>query len=259
MGPTSQLLSIAITLAFLTGCTSGLVRPTLSPGDVARQERSLGEILVPGLSARLPAVQDMELQVYLRRILETLAMASPELRDSPLGIQLYRDSQQRLTSYSIPGTRVFLSAQVLKVLRYESELASLLAYELSLLESGVLLARLGAALEIPELTAETLKVKLPNDPPFLGADGYFDFPLEARRAALKRAVGILYDAGYDPRGILALIDAWKEAGKKSPWPLDELTDARIETRAELNTFPPLRNPVVRSEEFVKMLKRIERL
>lgn len=252
-------MSLATGLALLTGCISAAIRPVEPLEDVSRHERALGEILFPSLKSNLAAVEDLELQVYLRRILESLAIASPKLKDSPIGVHLFRDAEGKLASYSLPGTRVLLSSQILRALHYESELASLLAYELALIEAGTVLERVYASLEVPTISPEELRVKLPVSPDWFGDSGYFAFLAAQRLVAMKRAVTILYDAGFDPRGTLALMDAWKAAGKKSPWPVSDLDEARNETRAELNTFPPLRNPVVRSEEFVKMLKRIERL
>ncbi len=263
----SQLLLISAFLAFLAGCASVSPQPVLPSTDSARRERVLGEAVFPSLISRLRLVQDIELDIYLRNVVKELVRASEVLKDSPVGVQIYRDPEGKLSSYSVPGLRILLSLQALKALRYENELASLLAFEISKVEAGLLLPRIAAAVGSPSTapefakawTPQDLRKALPNTPDFFSGTGYFAFTREEKTAALKSAVSYLHAGGFDPRGVLVLIDSWKSAATKSPWPVSELSEVRAEVRTELNTLPPLRNPVVRSEEFVGILKRIEKL
>lgn len=264
---TRLVLSFLFAWGLGAGCASSPVVP-VKPEEFSRRERALGEVFSADLNQLLRSKKDVELDVYLRReLVRIVEAAGGRLAESPLGIQLYKDPAGRQSSYSVPGLRIWISTDALKALRYESELAALLALEVSNVEKGLFLRRVSTLVGDPaevdrfslQWTPEELRKALPAAPNYLGPGGLFDFAREEKIAALKRAVSILYDSGFDPRGILSLLERWKAAGPKSPWPAEEIEDVREDLRAELNRFPPLRNPVVRSEEFVKILKRIERL
>jgi hypothetical protein len=271
----SQLISstrlVWITIVVLwvsAGCSTSSKVKTEAPEEFGRKERALGEVLVPDVTARIQSKQEIELDIYLRRVLSRVTSAiGGRFKDTPVGVHVYQDRKGQLTSYALPGLRVFVSVQALKALQYESELASLFAYEAAKVEAGLLLSRVAISIDAPtrvdelsiEVPPDEFKKRLPTNPDFFGPQGYFAFSEEEKTAALKRAVTILYDAGFDPRGILSLLEGWHKAGAKSPWPVETFDELREEVRTELNRYPPLRNPVVRSEEFIKMLKRIERL
>ena len=70
---------------------------------------------------------------------------------------------------------------------------------------------------------------------------------------------ILYQAGFDPRGMISLYELYSLSPDHSPYS-PKTRELYIEImKQEISKLPPLRNPVVRSEEFIFMKQRINKL
>lgn len=76
----------------------------------------------------------------------------------------------------------------------------------------------------------------------------------------------LYQAGYDPRGVPSLWRRWgvivRQGFKSSPRQLawsNLAVELEEESHAEIAKLPPLMNPVVRTPEFAKIEKRLQKL
>jgi predicted small secreted protein len=82
----------------------------------------------------------------------------------------------------------------------------------------------------------------------------------------RAAVSSLYRAGYDPRGAVTFWREWGRVMRNSgtmhqsaiSWGSRAL-ELEEETRLEIAKLPPLLNPVVRSPEFAKIGKRLQKL
>jgi hypothetical protein len=76
---------------------------------------------------------------------------------------------------------------------------------------------------------------------------------------LPVAVGILYRAGFDGRGLVAHLEryrAYPEASPYSPARLEKMIDL---ARRTIALSSPLRNPIVRSPAFQAIRPRLRRL
>lgn len=72
--------------------------------------------------------------------------------------------------------------------------------------------------------------------------------LGLERGLEEPAIDRLYNAGFDPRGMIALLERQKaDAAKIS------------RARARIAIYPPLRNPVVSTEAFSAMMRRLKQL
>lgn len=86
-----------------------------------------------------------------------------------------------------------------------------------------------------------------------------DFSLETRTMALESAMEFLYQAGFDPRGMVHLLGKYQENPEKSPY--DEFTVKVMMENAwrMIALHAPLRNPIVRSDHFLALFHRIQKL
>jgi hypothetical protein len=176
----------------------------------------------------------------------------PELRQAPLGVFLLRDSGKasRWRSFSLPGNRVYLPVGFLRNLEFENEVAALIAVEFGHLIGRHAVARYEKLRNPQDSEAPLVRSESLTAADYFGSNGIFAFSPDALEAAFKAAVGILYSAGYDPRGLSGILSRYARAPSRAPY--DPATIARLEeaTRLEIANHAPLRNPIVRSQEFV---------
>lgn len=220
-------------------------------------------VLLLGSCARAPlGVQGPVDPVAMRH---TSGWLPADLRVSVPGSQLRRDSAVeagirsqalRLADVRPVGVRVFLaqddapqpvyfqeggvwwfSVQALKLVQFENEFAALIAAALALAESPA-----GEAVESGR------EMENPWKP------------------VTRLMVRKLYQSGYDPRGVPSLWRRWgvvvrqgfRATPKQLAWSTLAL-ELEEEAHAEIAKLPPLMNPVVRTPEFAKIEKRLQKL
>ena len=166
----------------------------------------------------------------------------------------------------MPGNRIYFSIELLKHLDYENQVAAALAIELANLRKKFVSQRVDeqilsgmgiqateseplAPIEMEELTSVR----------FFGPAGVFYYLEKDRTAAVEEAVYLLYRAGYDPRGLSSVFELYAENSQFSPIEANTLPRLIEETRRVIAQLSPLLNPVVRTEAFIQIKKRIEKL
>jgi hypothetical protein len=75
--------------------------------------------------------------------------------------------------------------------------------------------------------------------------------------AIESAVDRIYKAGYDPRGLVSYFDRVPTKSKNQVESENEAL--KDKSRRTIAFYAPLLNPIVRTEDFYKMRKRLERL
>jgi predicted Zn-dependent protease len=257
-----------LTSLLMLGCSTTPPPRALRWDEQLRQDSRVGSLLVSRLESQLSLREDVEISVYFRRIAEHLSESTAELKASPVGVFVLRDTRGSWRNYSLPGNRVYLSAGLVRQLDFENELAGVIAFELAHIVNRHVIRRLadtqgdslGEALLASDGTrAEEASQSPLNRVELIGPAGMLTFSQEDLLKSAEVAVGILYRAGYDVRGLNALWARYRTAGNRSPY--DPLTLERLadRTRQTIALFPPLRNPIVRSEEFLKIKERIRKL
>ena len=272
------LISILI-FVFVAGCATEPKKP-LSIEERVRVETALGAELSRDFETKLVFREDMELSVYLRKVAERLTAATPEFVGAAIGLFVIRDHKEDSRSvwrnYSLPGNRIYIAAGLLKKVEYENQLAAVIAIELGhLMRKSVLwrvrqhmdaesraLGALGPTLAQDANSFDHLLLPEPGQlkaVEYFGPRGVFNFNQETLLAAASDAVGILYRAGYAPRGVSALLDLYRARPEHSPYEQAVLGKLIQKTRRVIAESAPLRNPVVRSPEFLEIQKRIKKL
>lgn len=234
-----------------------------------QRDNAIGQNLSQRMGPEFKFKRDTEVSVYLRKIAESLSVSTEELKGTSIGVFLIQDRDARWRNYGLPGNRIYLSVNLLKELEFENEVAAAIAMELAHVMERHALERLRekqakAAPDDVEVSSyqtivPTLSTELPKAIDYFGPNGIFAFAEESYLSAAEHAVGIMYRAGYDPRGLVSLWIKHKASPKHSPYEASTL-DKLIEHTRRVNTqYAPLRNPIVRTHTFVAIQKRIRRL
>jgi predicted Zn-dependent protease len=261
--------AVALTLV-AAGCATPPIEKTITPAERIQRDQALGAGLARQFEARLKLKSDDKaVLIYLGELTKRLGAASDDLKSAAIAVQVISDRGGRWRDYSIPGNRVYLSVGLLKAVKYENELAAALAVELAHLLARHVPQRIQAARaassasqpadypSIEGLVPSTAGLGRETD--FFSPTGLFAFPDEYMLETVEPAVGILYRAGFDARGLVSLWGLYRSNPAHSPLEggiLDKLTE---KTRTVIAEYSPLRNPIVRSQAFIAIQKRIKRL
>jgi predicted Zn-dependent protease len=264
-----------VTACALIGAVAGCATPPplalpITPAERVQRDRVVGGKLAPRFESQLKFKVDKELAVYLRNLAQTLADATPELHLASVGVLIVQDRGGRWRDYGLPGYRVYLSAGLIKNVMYENELAAAIAVEFAhILKQHVIL-------RIQEEAMAGIGNQNPTDYPsiqgllpgtaqdsktldYFSPTGVFAFPDEFQTAATEDAVDILYRAGFDPRGLTSLWERYESSPAHSPFEGPLLQKLQEKTRTVIAQRSPLRNPIVRSQAFLSIQKRMHKL
>lgn len=265
-GKIALLLVIAPLLAF-TSCASAPPprKPTVS--ERIEFDRAIGTELAEQLTPQLSLRKEPQVQAYLTKIAQKLADKNPELHIPEAKVFILKDSGPRPKSYSLPGGRIYLSSAQLRSIEFENEAAAAISIELGhLLNEHVLNflrknpsgLRIRDAASIPGvLPLKTLDSSEEID--FFGKDGMFAFSARDNDEAVSSAVSILYDAGYDPRGLVTFLQRLVSHPGQSPWEETELQQNIEQARKSIALLTPLRNPVVQTDDFELIRVKLQKL
>ncbi len=251
-----RLCPIGLALTLVTSCSTPPVKIIkLSPQEQSLVDQELARTWPERIEGQIATVRDVDIEISVRKLAEGIIVRREALALSPIGVILYDRRDSILPdSFAIPGNRIYVSKQLLRSLEFENELVAALS-----LECANLLARTAvshAALP-PSSGSEVAQAGLDRRA-FFGPGGIFTFTYQERVAAVREAVHLTYESGYDPRGLVSYLRKIQNTGGGD---MDAATLAQLEeaARSELNRLPPLRNPVVRGETFRQIKKRIQKL
>lgn len=242
----------------ISGCSVPKPKPKITAQEQAQQDTRWGQEVWHRFKPDLKIKKDDVVQKYLDGIALRLIQHHGELKYTKPQTYLFQSTEDQhgfLTlGAGIPGTWLCVDVELLKSLRYENEIAAVLAMQMGMLSNKLLAKKLnvGFFYESPDQWKKELDQQLAKRAWF-GSNGVFSFTQDELINAIKPAVEMLYQSGYDPRGLTEL---WKKQ--------EELTDTKLvgyleKTRSELSLYVPLRNPVVRTPEFVALQRRIKKL
>jgi predicted Zn-dependent protease len=231
--------------------------------EIVQHDNAVGTELTGKFEAQIKVQSDREVTLFLRKIAQTLSKSAPDLNGTNVGVLLVRDIKGSWKNFGLPGNRVYVSSALLRSLEFENEAAATIAFELAHIEKRHLMSRVQEAQ--PALGGTELFSLRMNSPEqtkaidFVGPNGVFVFTDEAELEAVDAAVELLYQGGYDPRGLLGVWQTYNQNAKHSPYDQAQLTKLLERTRKAITRYAPLRNPIVRTAEFIAIQKRIRKL
>lgn len=230
--------TLSVALSVGAGCT------------VSRQEAAqIGRQEAARVDRELPMVRDPRVEGYVQALGERIARrADPGTR--------YRfrvvDSEQ-VNAFAIPGGYIYVNRGLIEATDDMAELAGVLAHEVAHVVEGhsaeqigrVRTANLGLALAsvllggIPEPAQPAIQVG--------GVAAFSAYSRGAEREADRVAVGLLMEAGIDPRGFVSFLEEMLEMRQRRPSAVEQwfathpTMESRVEdARAQISRIPPSR-------------------
>lgn len=208
------------------------------------------------LSAPRSGASSSDVLVYLQSLAARLASRDPVLRSKPVSVALIEEVRGQWRSFGLPGHQLYLSRAVVRSLEFENEAAALLAFELAHVARFSLVERLEAMSGDSSLDRVLTH---PTENELFGDAGLLTFDDKAHSEAAARAVGYLYECGYDARGMTRLFLNYRKNPAQNPYGESTIEKLEDVARRSVAYQSPLRNPIVRSAEFLRILPRLKTL
>jgi Zn-dependent protease with chaperone function len=197
-------------------------RVEIKPGFntfTADQDVELGREAARDVEKQYPLVNDPALNDYISRLGQKLARFAPGQR-FPYNFHVIQNKE--LNAFALPGGPVYIHTAILAAAQNESQLAGVLAHEISHVAlrhstnqaSKAMLARAPLAILGGVLGSGSVAGQLAQLGIAFGVNSAFlKFSRSAERQADEQGAQILYDAGYDPRQMAQFFETLqKESG-----------------------------------------------
>ena len=258
----------ALVLAALTAvaCASSGV----NKGDfnlVSYQEEwALGSQLEQDIARQLPLVNDQAALGYVNRVGQRLVNQT-ELAQAPWKFHIVADPQ--INAFNIPGGHVYVNTGLIGAADNAAELAGVIAHEIA---HGV--ARHGTEQLSKAYGFNIIAgLALGANPPIyqqiltqiVGAGTFARFGRDAEREADQLGVLYMYNAGYDPHGMVTMFQELISRRQRTPGAVEEffsthpVTEDRIrDVRAQIAQLPPRPNLILRDADFQTLQQRVAR-
>lgn len=260
-------LGAALTaVALAAGCASSGV----NQGDLnlisLEEEWQLGQQLERDLARQLSINRDAAINGYVDRLGRRL-VAQTEMRNLPWKFHVVNSPE--VNAFNIPGGHVYVNTGLIANADSVAELAGVMAHEIS---HGV--ERHGTEQLTRVYGLNILAgLLLGNDPAtyerilaqIVGTGTIARFSRGAEQEADRLGVRVMYDAGYDPQGMVAMFQSLLEQRRRQPSSVDQffashpLTEDRIrDTRNMIAELPPKSGLTSRDPAFQDVRQRAAR-
>ncbi len=228
-------------------CSTPPVAPVLSISEQILVDARKSQHLQEEFQRRVPIVSRPEIQTYLNKMVAKLTAGATGFEVNSVTVKIHRgvgSGQNRI--FAFPGTVVYVPEQFLFDVEFENELAAAFAYSLAHVFHRDLAVRL-------EKTGTRAVL--------FGESSVFDFDREERKSAITDAAALLHVAKYDLRGLPSAFQRYPGtlAGMwngDSDFEKKEVEFNIRESQKAQADYLPLRDPIVRSDDFILMKKGI---
>lgn len=257
---------LALAALLLVGCASTGV----NKGDFNlvsyEEEWQIGSQLERDISQQMQVLNDASATAYVSRVGQRL-VAQTELAQAPWEFHVVADPQ--LNAFNIPGGHVYVNTGLICGADNVAEFAGVMAHEIS---HGV--ARHGTEqLSKAYGVNFAASVLLGSNPAWytqllaqIAATGTFaKFSRNAEDEADALGVIYMYNAGYDPRGIVTMFQELIERRQRRPGSVESffsshpLTEDRIaNVRARIQQLPPRQGLTLQDAEYQDLQRRVSR-
>lgn len=242
---------------FNFGCASA---PKQKPIPISEQivlDMQKSQDLMIEFQRKITRVPTPEVQDYLNRLAQSIAKQEPGFEANTVEVRVYQDldkqdlNKQIKRIYAFPGTTIFIPASFLVQVGYENELAAAISYELA----QVIHRYLAKKLDAP-IIGEPAPVIL------FGPESVFNFEREERKMTIQKATELMFKTKFDTRGLPSffqhyasyLTGVWNQDSDLVKNEVEfNLREARKAMAAQL----PLRDPIVRSADFINFKKKLK--
>jgi predicted Zn-dependent protease len=238
------ILAIGILFA---ACTTGT---GVNKGDFnimsLEEEWRLGQQLSTDIARQMPLVDDQQALAYVNRVGRDI-VSRTEMANLPWQFHIVKEPE--LNAFNIPGGHVYVTTGLLGAADNASQFAGVLAHEISHGVSRHGTEQLSKAYGL-EMVAG---VVLGQNPAvykqilaqIVGTGALARFSRTAEDEADTLGTRYMYDAGYDPRGIVTMFEKLLRTRKGKPRSVEKffsthpLTEARISNVSkQIKSLPP---------------------
>jgi len=238
--------TLIATFSLLALCACGTVPtpPPLSPHEQMSVDTAQAKGLLVEFEKQVQFVHSPNVEKYLIAVARQVSREDDSLKNEKIVVRIHQDSRPELKRlFSFPGVVISIPASFLHDIAFENELAAVIALEL-------------AQVERRELAREMEK----NDHPILFGDlSIFHFAQKSRAESIELGTKLMYAAGYDPRGMAAIFQKYGSyyIDTETPTSSKELSFYVREAQRAKNDFMPSLQPIVRSNDFLRMKKELK--
>jgi predicted Zn-dependent protease len=229
-----------------------------------QEEWALGQQLERDIARQLPLVNDQASIAYVNRIGQRLVNQT-ELAQAPWEFHIVAGPE--INAFNVPGGHVYVYTGLIQATDNVAELAGVMAHELA---HGV--ARHGTEQLSKAYGFQVVAgLALGANPPIyqqilaqiVGAGTFASFGRDAEREADMLGVTYMYNAGYDPHGMVTMFQELLSRRQSQPGAVSQffsshpLTEERIESvRAQIQTLPARQNLITRDAELQRIQQRL---
>ncbi len=240
----SLIFSLLILITDFCGCSNMPVPPPLTPHEQLSVDTLKAKGLLLKFEKQVQFEKVPQIEKYLAAVARQITREEEGLRAEKVAVRVHQDTKPELQkSFSFPGVVISIPKSILYAINFENELAAVIAFEL-------------AQIERRELAQEMDK----NENAALFGDlGIFHFSQQSRGACIELGTKLMYAAGYDPRGMVAVFQKFSKYYLNSSTPAGqkELNYYIKQAQKAKNEFMPSLQPIVRSNDFLRMKKELK--
>jgi beta-barrel assembly-enhancing protease len=229
-----------------------------------QEEWQLGAQLEQDIARQMPLVRDATLVNYVTLIGQRLVNQT-ELAQAPWEFHVVSDPQ--INAFNIPGGHVYVNTGLICANDNVAELAGVMAHEISHGVSRHATEQLSKAYGANIVLGLALGANPPIYQQLLAqivAGGTFaKFSRDAESEADHLGVLYMYNAGYDPHGMVTMFQELISRRQSRPSSVEQffsshpVTENRIEAvRAQIQQLPQKQNLILRDADFQRMQQRV---
>ena len=247
-----KTILLAVLVSVLGSCASPPAPKTLSLKEQIEVDTVRARELTGEFMDRVGFRQWAKVELYFLQIAGSLSKEVQGFPMQNLRIRIHiAQPPAGEGSYAFPGALISFPDTWVRSVEYENELAGALAYQMS----NLVLRSLAIHVEEQALRP------VPVPPLLFGSGSVFEFHREERASAIRLAVRMLYRAGYDTRGMASIFQRTPGLfGNPDSGSFKKEVEFNIKEaqRASSELLPAIK-PVVRSPEFIRFKKELERV
>lgn len=247
-----------------TGCaTSGV-----NQGDVnlvsLEDEWKLGDRLARDIAAQVDLVEDRQALAYVNRVGRRI-VAQTEMANLPWTFHIVADRE--VNAFNTPGGHVYVNSGLVLAADDVAEFAGVLSHEIAHGVARHATEQLTQAYGLNILASlalgENPKVYEQILAQVLGGGALASFSRDAEREADTLGVRYMYEAGYDPDGMVRIFEQLLQKRRRQPGTVEKffathpLTENRIRAvQQQISGLGPTRGLTSRDEDFRRLQRRL---
>jgi predicted Zn-dependent protease len=259
----SRRLVLAFAVALILGCGSAN-SPHFNIVSV-EDEWQLGAQMARDLSQQLQLVNDPDSLAYVRDIGQRM-VSHTAMSTLPWEFHIVRDDQ--VNAFSIPGGHVYINTGLIKAAHSASELAGVMAHEISHVVKRHATQQMSRQYGIDILS----KAALGTNPSTyqqivtsaISNGAMAKFSREEEKEADETGVKLMYDAGYDPNGMANMFRTLLAEQKTRPTAVEKffathpLTEDRIkDVEQEASKLPKKAGLIADEPQFHTIKEKLQ--